>query len=923
MGSVVLFALVHRLYNTVEQEKTIITEKPTPRWRKLLKRAIVALFSLIVIGVIGIFVVVRFYEDDVVKYAVGRLHEKISTKLKVDEVDLSFWETFPHASLRFSNLYLEDSSPEKDTLLFAQKLYLEFSLLDLFRGNYTIKEIEAKEAKTYLHINKKGQDNWHIWKGSTDDSSKFTLNLKGIDATNFHVVYEDQSTRFFADAQLKSLRAAGAFEDASFDAQVETEALVQSLYSGNTEYASERRLNLDILLKANTEKGEYNFARCNALVEAVPISLTGGFTTGDKGALDLTIAGNNISVGDLLASLPESMQGSVNNYAPEGTLNLSGSIKGAYGGKNTPKINLSFGLKNGEIEQSSTGVALSNIVLEGKYTSAGNNDVLELSQLSAQLETGSLQASGTLRNLDAPEADFNLTTQAQLSDLKKFFGWDTLEVCEGSINAHASLKGSLSALSNGTFDWSAIQTTGHAELQNARFKLVNSSRNFENIQGIVQLNNQYATIQHFGGNVNGSDFKLTGNVYNLLPFFTSDSQKLVVDAALQSQQLDFTNLVENTSSANPSDEYKLQLPGWIDFTLNSTISQFKFRQFSANNVRGVIRLTGDQLAADPVSFQTADGEFLAKVNLVRTGAETYKLFARANLNRINIQKLFTEFENFGQTYITDKHLRGLATASVQYEAPMSAALQLDTDHMESLIDIAIDNGQLLGFESLQEVATYLRNNRWVAPFVNADKFGEKLKDIKFSRLENVIEIKNKTITVPQMDIKSSALDIIAQGKHYFDNRIDYTIGFRLRDILVQRESNEVREEGGRMIYLYMRGTTSNPEFGIDKDASKSNRSEALAAEKANVKALLKQELGLFKNDASVGTYREETPAKQTTTTIQWDEFDSGAQPTPQTETREPLRENKTKPKETPSPPPANGKKVPRWLQEKGDVSAEP
>lgn len=894
-----------------------------PRWKKLLSRLLVFLVAILALTASAIFVVVRYYEDDVVKYALGRINEKLITKAGVKEVDLSFWATFPHASLQFSELYIEDTTPEKDTLVYAKNLYLEFSLLDLFRGNYTIKEIEAETALANLKVDKKGHDNWHIWKSNPADSSKFNLNLKRIDGSQLHVLYEDQSSRFFTDATINTVRAKGAFEDAVFDLKLTSDLTVHSLYSGKSEYASDRNLALDLQLNADNNKGIYQIQSCDAKVEAIPLTLSGVVSTGDKGTIDLTVSGNDISVSDLLASLPQSMRESADSYSPNGTLSLNGSIKGPYTGKSSPKVMFNFNLQEGEIKQSSSGVALNHINLDGSYSNASGEDFLQLKQLSAQLETGSLQASGTLRNLDAPVADFNLNTQAQLSDLKSFFGWDTLEVCEGSIVANASIKGALSALGNGSFDWSAVQTTGHAELQNARFKLVNSSRNFENIQGIVNLSNQNATIQHFGGTVNGSDFQLTGNVFNLMPFFTNDNQKLVVDATLRSQQIDFTNLVENTSSTSATDEYKLQLPGWIDFTLNSSINQFKFRQFAATNVRGVIRLTEAQLSADPVAFQTADGEFQAQLNLIKTGESNYKLLSRATLNRINIQKLFAEFENFGQTFITEQNLRGVASATVQYEAPMSAALRIDTDNMVSLVDISIDNGQLINLESLQEVAAYMRNNRWVAPFVNADKFSERLKDIKFSRLENVIEIKNKTITIPQMDIKSSALDISAQGKHFFDNRIDYTIGFKLRDILIQRETDEVRDDGGKMIYLFMRGTTEKPEFGLDKEASKSSRAEELAAEKANVKALLKQELGLFKNDASVGAYKEESQTKQTTTTIQWDEFDGNAQPTPQTETKQEFRATSPKPKETPATTPANGKKVPRWLQEKGDVSAQP
>jgi hypothetical protein len=113
----------------------------------------------------------------------------------------------------------------------------------------------------------------------------------------------------------------------------------------------------------------------------------------------------------------------------------------------------------------------------------------------------------------------------------------------------------------------------------------------------------------------------------------------------------------------------------------------------------------------------------------------------------------------------------------------------------------------------------------------------------------------------------------------------------------------------------MRGTTDNPEFGVDKGAAKEERQEVIAAEKNNIKALLKQEFGLFKKDQNVGTYQEEKAAPQTTTTIQWDENDASQTPE-QEEKAAPVKlENETKKTETPKET-KNGKKLPKWLQEK-------
>ena len=59
--------------------------------------------------ILGAFIILRFYEDDVVKYAIEMSKSQFNTKVEMGEVNLAFWETFPNASLEFSDVYVEDT----------------------------------------------------------------------------------------------------------------------------------------------------------------------------------------------------------------------------------------------------------------------------------------------------------------------------------------------------------------------------------------------------------------------------------------------------------------------------------------------------------------------------------------------------------------------------------------------------------------------------------------------------------------------------------------------------------------------------------------------------------------------------------------------------------------------------------------------
>jgi hypothetical protein len=259
---------------------------------------------------------------------------------------------------------------------------------------------------------------------------------------------------------------------------------------------------------------------------------------------------------------------------------------------------------------------------------------------------------------------------------------------------------------------------------------------------------------------------------------------------------------------------------------------------------------------------------------------------------------------------------------VHFTTPITTGLQVRDDRLVSQVAVSIENGELKDLESLQEIAVYMRDNRWIAPFVNEEKFAEKMKDIKFSKLENVIDIRDRKIVIPQMDIKSSAMDISAQGTHTFDNAIDYTIGFKLRDFLIRKDKDIVETDDGlgKLMYIYMKGTVDKPQFGVDKDAAKQNRTQEIQAEKNNVKALLKQELGLFKKDNSVGAYKEQVETQEGTTTVVWDENDPKA-PAPQS----PGVVLPPKKKATPASATkkTDGKKLPKWMQERDETEAPP
>ena len=148
-----------------------------------------------------------------------------------------------------------------------------------------------------------------------------------------------------------------------------------------------------------------------------------------------------------------------------------------------------------------------------------------------------------------------------------------------------------------------------------------------------------------------------------------------------------------------------------------------------------------------------------------------------------------------------------------------------------------------------------------------------LNDVKFATLHNQIEIKNRTIYIPAMEIKSSAINIVASGEHTFDNVINYRLKLLLSDVMAQKakrakpeneEFGVVEDDGlGRTtLYVLITGTVDNPVYKYDAKGVKAKIAVGFVKEKQNLKSILNDEFGWFKKDTSVINSKEKNDKKE-------------------------------------------------------------
>lgn len=834
--------------------------------RKIKKWFLIALLVLFVLAGVGVLLGI-LYEDEVKQRIVREVNQGLNTEISVESISFSVIQKFPYASLEFNNMMaldaIETTAP-KDTLLYAGSFFLEFNLLDLFRGNYTIRKVEIANAVLRLKVDENGKDNFHFWKERSDTTSaEIAFQLEAVAFKRVDFSYRNVQNGFHLDTDIDYLNLSGNFHEAVFDLDVQSRLLLETLELDEDRYLHNRDTRIASRIKIDTGRNHFAIAEGSVRLDGMQFLANGSFQAGDAQHLDLRLDGQQLDILDVLNLIPKKLLEPLEGYEPRGRTSFGLHLLGDPSDPAKPmEVQASFNVQNAGVKHLKSGLNFKNFEATGTFHHRANHpDLLEIDNFRFQLKEGTLSGNGSIRNFSRPMIQFELNGKANLDDLQEIIEIRSLEYIRGGVNLTCRFKGIIANPQKlSVADLKRAEISGRLEFDNTDFKIAGADHKYHGFTGAFHLNGNHAAVKNLRGNIFSSDFALDGVFENFVPFVLIEGEKMNIQASLESSFIDLAELLL-ADKESEGDELHFQLPKYVELNANASIKKLQFRTFRADNIRGLVDITPSGIFADKLTFGTSEGTFDAKMDVRPHAGNRFKVNAQAQLRSINIQQLFTEFDNFGQDFLTDKHLRGKTDADVVFRTTLNSALQLDPASIYSLVDISIVNGELIQHQALIEVADYIRQNRILSPLIRTDRLRERLQHVHFSRLENQIEIRDRTIHIPEMNLESSAMNLVAAGTHHFNSVVDYRLRFRLAEILTNpqhSEFGEIRDDGsGGSFFLRMSGPLDDLQFAYDRQSARDQRRAYFQQEKENFRNLLRKEFGgLFGGRRN----REETPA---------------------------------------------------------------
>ena len=148
------------------------------------------------IGAFGIFalavLLTSFYSAEIKQMIIGELNKSLVSPVQVGDVSFSILRHFPYASVELRQVKAMDAPAEgqKAKLLEADRIAFLFNIAGLFRHDVTVKKVVMKEGRLHVRIDKNGNDNYHIWKSSSDTAAS-VIDLQKIVLESVSITYSD------------------------------------------------------------------------------------------------------------------------------------------------------------------------------------------------------------------------------------------------------------------------------------------------------------------------------------------------------------------------------------------------------------------------------------------------------------------------------------------------------------------------------------------------------------------------------------------------------------------------------------------------------------------------------------------------------------------------------------------------------------
>ncbi len=571
----------------------------------------------------------------------------------------------------------------------------------------------------------------------------------------------------------------------------------------------------------DTAKNILSFNDTKVKIQGQPFIMNGTFYFGDSAHFNINATTKNIMYDAALAIVKPHTRERLRKIKLSAPVDVALKLQGSLVHKGDPSVKVDF--KTEENNVSTPVVNLNNCNFSGNYNNQFNlktppddsNSRITINSFVSKWGEINLQARNiVVTNLRTPVLQFEFFSQCTLPQLNDQLASSTLQFINGNAKLYLLYNGPLIA------DPSLLnKLDAKIQIQNGQVIYVPRNLTFSECNGAISLSGNNFLMNNFQCNLNANHFVVNITGDNLNRISTSEAGKATINCNVYSPAVDLSDFETLfKKEKNPVQKKSKKDFGTMadaidnavengDLFVNLKAQKLSLHNFVASNVTANIAFTNTDWEVTQASLQHADGNLNLTAKVHEVNDELHQAIIQTNLQHINIKKLFYAFDNFGQTGITYKNLKGVIDSKANISVEINDAGKLLFKTMNGQLFFSLKNAALINLQFLKNIQQYIFKNR-------------DLNNVEFAEIKDTFDIKNGDIYIHRMPIQSSAITMYIEGVYSFADKTDISIQVPLSALTKKPEDykkidKHKAEKPGSSIYLRAKDKNGQVKIGLD------------------------------------------------------------------------------------------------------------
>lgn len=814
------------------------------------------IFGGVIAALVGLMLISPILLKGKVKdIAIETINGMLNAEVFLDDVDISFFKNFPHASVTAEKFGIVGKDHfAGDTLANVGELTVVVNLSSLFADSYQINKVELKNAYLNAVVDSLGRANWDIMASDSTDvaeedttSSDIKLALEKISVENLNAKYNDMPAHMVASVEKADLNMKGdldlslstlanidnltlnvgkiGYADSSklaanvenFNIEVSgkvsdavskiTSALgieKVSVRQGAIPYLSEANVKADINVEADLDNNKYTFGQNNISLNEISASFDGFVQLIDTIIdMDVKLSTPNIEFKHILSLIPAMYKEDFQSIQTAGKVNLNAEAKGKMYGDVLPGFNVDLGISDAMFKYPDLPSALKdiNVAINAKNTQGtADNITVDVNKFGFNLAGNPFSITAKLKKLISdPDFAFSAKGLIDLQKISEVVHIDDARL-QGKLSADLDAAGLMSYVEKEQFD--KFKVDGSLGLSN--FILTQKGVDYNIEIGKANLD---FTTQDVGLNADlklgKSDLSVAGKLTHFLQYVLRN-EEIQGELAINSSYMNINEIIgapeEKELDETPvtESEEPLVIPNNIDFKMNVGMNKIIYDKIEVNDFKGNISLKNAVAKLNSLSANTMGGSFTASGEFDGRDSLKPKAAADINVKEMNMSEVFTKVRTAHRLVPLFSDAEGKFSLSGKFDAAINGK------DLSPIMQTINANGNFKTANmGLTNVPAFTKV---------ADKVGfEALKDPKFKDLNISFVIKDGKLEIDPFETLVNNATVNVSGWSGLDRTLGYVAKIALPQQVPGKAAKVIDQLG---FNVNIGGTFDKPEIKV-------------------------------------------------------------------------------------------------------------